>query len=74
MRKTDGIYYVAHYLIEKYQQGDYLDEQKVLTSYIDNDTFLFRQNSIKTFLEFEESKPKYLKDISDEHNTSYGRK
>lgn len=56
----------AYYLVENYINGQFLDEQKILTSYIDNDTFQRRQKIIKGFLRSEQSNRELTDDFAEE--------
>lgn len=54
-RINGGFDFLAHWLIENYIKGEFLDASKSLTSYIDNEKYQRYQEQIKKFLEFEQS-------------------
>ena len=65
-----------HYLVEQYIKGEFLDENKTLTGYIDNETYQERQERIKKFLSFEQG-DRGLQDILTEEATDnyhFGRR
>ncbi len=61
-----------HYLVEQYIKGEFLDENKTLTSYIDNETYQERQERIKKFLSFEQYERRLQENIAEESTNDYG--
>ena len=64
--------YGVYRLVQDYIKGNFLDEQKTLTSYIDNETFQERQEIIKSFLRFERGSRTLLSEhIEDSTNENF---
>jgi len=61
-----------HYLVEQYIKGEFLDENKTLTSYIDNETYQERQERIKKFLSFEQHERRLQENFAEESTNDYG--
>lgn len=66
----------CHYLVEQYIKEEFLDENKTLISYIDNETYQKRQEMIKKFLNFEQSYRNLQEDFTNASTNDYnfGRK
>lgn len=75
-RINGGSDYRVYLLIEDYIKGQFLNEQKTLTSYIDNDTFQERQERIKKFLRSEQGNDGLSNSLTEESTNEqfFGRR
>jgi hypothetical protein len=60
-----------HYFVEQYIKGEFLDEQKTLTSYIDNETYQRRQERSKRFLSSEQGDRGLQNNLTEEATDNY---
>ena len=72
VKKVNGGYdYRTHWFIENYIKGEFMDINKSLTSYIENEKYQSYQENIKKFLEFEQSDRRLQDNLTEEYINDY---